>query len=327
MPGPRLELGFPAILTRADFQPVNARKKEEATTGQRSVVADWITDPERGAGFLLARVAVNRMWKHHFGEGLVRTPSDFGTQGDKPALPELLDWLATAFIESGWSQKAMHRLIMTSAAYRQNDAYDEVRAQKDPDNRLWWRRRPMRLEAEVLRDTILYASGKLNQTMYGPGFFVPIPAELAYTQAPVRYPTGIKDGPEIWRRAVYAAVRRSVPAPAMQMFDAPDPTASCGGRDETTVATQALFMLNDDFVRARSRDLAVLVMQQAPADPAAAVRFIWRQAFGRVPQPPEVERGTVFLARQKTLRQGDALAAMVDFCHRAFCLNEFVYVD
>src|SRR5204863_3605375 len=136
---------------------------------------DWMTDSEQGAGPLLARVWVNRVWQHHFGEGLVRTASDFGVRGDRPTHPELLEWIAHDFVAGGWTLKRLHRLIVTSSVYLQDTAFDEARSQVDPDNRLLWRRRPLRLESEILRDAVLAVSGTLNLQPFGPAFKPPIP--------------------------------------------------------------------------------------------------------------------------------------------------------
>src|SRR5262245_29665515 len=177
-----VELGFLSVMTGAhspNDYVVSARSESPSSgsTLQRRALAEWVTDTEHGAGALLARVIVNRVWQHHFGEGLVRTPGDFGVRGERPTHPELLEWLAVELVNGSWHLKSLHRLILTSSVYRQRAAFDSASAQIDPENRLLWRRRPQRLEAEILRDAILAVSGTLNPELFGPAFKPPIPAE------------------------------------------------------------------------------------------------------------------------------------------------------
>src|SRR5207247_2204821 len=178
----RLELGFLTVLMRgkSPAEYLDAARREgpqNRSTLERRALADWITDVEHGAGALLARVMVNRIWQHHFGEGLVRTVSDFGVRGDRPTHPELLEWLARDFVKGGWRLKRLHRLILMSSVYLEDGSFAAARAKLDPDNRLLWRRRPQRLEAEILRDAVLSVSGTLNLEPFGPAFKPPIPAE------------------------------------------------------------------------------------------------------------------------------------------------------
>lgn len=178
----RLSLGFLTVMMRdrtADDYWNAARKTKlrDDSTQQRHAIADWITDTDHGAGVLLARVMVNRVWQHHFGNGIVHTVSDFGTRGDAPTHPELLEWLTGALIRSGWSLKHLHRLILNSAAYRQGTAPNEPNHAIDPSNHLLWRRRPQRLESELFRDAMLTVAGSLNLEMFGPSFKPPIPSE------------------------------------------------------------------------------------------------------------------------------------------------------
>ena len=182
------------------------------TTYQRKALAERMTDVADGTGNLLARVIVNRIWQHHFGPGLVRTPSEFGNQGETPIHPELLDWLASELVSGGWRLKPLHRLIMSSAVYRQGHRTESPKAEEpDPDNLLLSYRRSIRLEAECVRDSILTVSGRLNRKMFGPPFRPLIPKEAIATRSKDPYPADIKDGIGIWRRSVYAFVKRSVP--------------------------------------------------------------------------------------------------------------------
>ena len=176
-----VSLGFLSIVAAKPAErylaEAQAERLRDDSTYQRASVARWIADVEQGAGALLARVIVNRVWQHHFGEGLVRTPSDFGTQGERPTHPELLDWLADWFVAEGWSLKKLHRLILTSNTYRMSKAWNAQYGEKDPENRLWWRAPYHRLEIEAIRDSMLAISGRLDPTMYGPSIYPQIPKE------------------------------------------------------------------------------------------------------------------------------------------------------
>ena len=237
-----VSLGFLTVLTRnATPEEFWARARQQArrndTTQQRRAVAEWMTDLEHGAGPLVARVMVNRVWQHHFGQGLVRTVNDFGARSDPPTHPELLEWLADEFVKSGWSLKTLHRRILNSAVYRQDTAHDEAAAKADPENRLLWRRRPMRLEAEILRDSLLAVSGTLNPAMYGPAVKAPItPDAIQARNMKDPYPKNAQDTFATRRRSVYVFHKRVVQQPLMQAFDGPDATISCGRRENTTVA-------------------------------------------------------------------------------------------
>lgn len=268
----------------------------------RLALARWLTDTEAGAGRLLARVIVNRLWQHHLGNGIVRTPNDFGAQGEPPTHPELLDWLANELIRSGWSLKTIHKLILTSAVYMQDCTINPEAVKADPDNRLWWRRAPRRLEAEALRDTLLSIGGTLDLTMYGPG-------------------TLEEASP---RRSVYLTVKRSRLLPMLQTFDAPEPIQGIGARQKTTAATQALAMMNSPLVRQQADRLAQRVRPKSAAGLPAAIGQAYRHALGRAPSVAETERATRFV-----LQQGDKGrdAALADFCQVLLCSNEFLYVD
>ena len=325
-PGEEVRPGPLAGLTAADYHPP-AKPSDARGTFFRGALAHWMTDPERGAGRLLARVMVNRLWYHHFGEGLVRTPSDFGSQGDTPALPELLDWLAADLIDGGWRVKRLHKAIVMSSTYRQAAAGEPAAA--DPENRLWSRRRPVRAEAEALRDAILAVSGRLNPAMYGPGVKVPVPAELIVTrtEGPGNYPKDIPEGPDVWRRSVYVYAKRTVPVPATSLFDGADPSCSVGRRDRTTVAPQALMLMNSEFARGCGGAFADVVRRSAPDADRAWAEAAFRRALGRSPTAAEAETAERFLARQTRLRGGDRAAALTDFCQAVLSLNEFLYID
>ena len=324
---PQAPVGFGVLQVLARTAAAPVPQPGAKTTGQRAALAKWLTDPQEGAGFLMARVMANRLWYHHFGEGLVRTLNDFGTQGETPALPGLLDWLASELIQRKWSMKEMHRLILISAVYQQDTTHDERRAAIDPENRLWWKRRPVRLEAEILRDSILAVSGRLVLKMGGPGDFQPVPPEAVLSRLGQAYPKNIADGPDLWRRSVYAFVKRTVPTPLFQMFDGPDNSTSCGRRTQTTVSPQALLLMNDDFVRRRSADFARRITTENPNDSGARVEQAFRIALGRDPSSGERAQGLKFLAAQADRNSGDEARALDDFCQVLFGMNEFLYVD
>jgi hypothetical protein len=338
----RMDLGFLTVLTTdktADDYWKTARetKLRDDSTQQRRALAEWITDLDHGAGALLARVIVNRVWQHHFGEGLVRTVGDFGTRGEPPTHPELLEWLAEDFVRNGWSIKHLHRLIVTSATYRQGPPRNESNLAIDPDNRLLWCRRPQRLEAEALRDAMLASADSLNVTMFGPSFRAPI-VEEAMQARNLRdpYPSGIKDSYETRKRSVYMFHKRVIQNPLMQAFDAPDAQVTCTQRMNTTVAPQGLALLNDPFVRLRAKEFAGRLKLEAGGDPASQVRKAFLLAVGREPTTEELGDSTAFLAsqaearakRDATVPTEDArLLALTDFCQMMFALNEFIYID
>jgi len=360
-------LGFLSALTRGKtseeyWTAARSHRRRDDSTQQRRALAEWMTDIEDGAGMLVARVIVNRVWQHHFGQGLVRTVNDFGTRCDSPTHPELLEWLTSEFVKSGWRLKTLHRLIMTSAVYLQESAaaasqqsaavfessaelfinektaaLSRDAATVDPDNRLLWRRRPQRIQAEVLRDAMLVVSGTLNTQMLGPAVKAPIVSEAIQARnMKDPYPKNLKDTAATRRRSVYMFHKRVVQHPLMQAFDGPDAQASCGRRENTTVAPQALALLNDRFVRACAIDFARRVEKESGAETDAQVRLAWRLALAREPSTDELNSGVDFIKSQiqerltrdsnksKTEMQQLALA---DFCQALFALNEFIYVD
>jgi hypothetical protein len=294
----------PALLTGSDGKPL---------ADSRLGLASFLTDVDRGAGPLAARVIVNRLWHHHFGRGIVATPNDLGTQGDPPSHPELLEWLATRLVENRWSLKSIHRLIVTSAAYRQGNAVNAPALAKDPDNTLLWQRRPVRLEGEAIRDALLAASGLLDPKLYGrAGLDVKSP-----------------------RRSIYLTVKRSEPVGFLQVFDQPEPVQPVGARGVATVPTQALAMMNSPFVRSAAEGLAkraraALAMPAGDAAGGAAVEYCFTAALSRPPSEPERDKFlTLLAAREQAASPNPAgrQAALADVCQLIFCLNEFVYVD
>lgn len=335
-----VDLGFVTVLTHdktaTDYWKVARTKATRTdTTNQRRALADWMTDPDQGAGALLARVIVNRVWQHHFGEGLVRTPNDFGIRGDRPSHPELLEWLAADFVANGWKMKRLHRMILLSDTYRQGLSSDAAKLKADPENRLLSRMRPLRLEVEAIRDAMLAVSDRLNREMYGPAFKPPIPTEaMVARNLKSSYPTNVVEGPTVWRRSVYMFHKRVVPYPLFQAFDAPDAQQCTGRRNVTTVAPQALAVLNDPFVRSRAEDFAKRLLKVG--DSEKIVEQAYKLAFGRSPTTAQKIAGVDFLtwqSKERSARNAKASAEMVqmqaltDYCQALFGLNEFIYVD
>lgn len=334
-----VKLGFITVLTSKPpedyWKEMQASRQREGSTYQRAALATWITDVDQGAGALLARVIVNRVWRGHFGEGIVRTPSDFGLQGEKPTHPQLLEWLTKDFVANGWKLKRLHRQIMLSQTYLQVSTFSEAAAKVDSENRLLWRHSPIRLEAEALRDAMLVCAGTMNREPFGPGFKPPIPAEaMVARNLKSPYNPEPPDSPNIRRRSVYMFHKRVVPYPLLQTFDRPDALQSCSRRDTTTVAPQALAILNDPFVRDRAIEFADRLIKETGDDPDSAVRSAFAIAAARSPGESELNAATEFIATRRAERQkrgmnetDAARAALADFCQTMFGLNEFLYVD
>lgn len=337
-----VQLGFLSVLTRSRLPEdyLSAAKQhapDVRSSLQRRALAQWMTDVDQGAGALLARVIVNRVWQHHFGEGLSRTTTDFGVRSEAPSHPELLDWLSRDFVDGGWRLKRLHKQILLSSVYQQSTSFDADRAIIDPESRLLWRRRPKRLEAEAIRDAVLAVSGTLNAEAYGPAFKPSIPQEAILarnTKSP--YPSNVPDTPATRRRSVYMFHKRVVQHPLMQVFDAPDASTSCGRRSNTIVAPQALALLNDPFLRIRSVDFAQRVLSEHGPDRATWIAECFKLAIGRAPNDSELHASLDFLQNQIANRLAkhpnasedeNRLQALADYCHGVFCLNEFIYVD
>jgi mono/diheme cytochrome c family protein len=288
----------------------------------RAALADWIASKDNP---LTARVIVNRVWQWHFGQGLVRTPNDFGVRGERPTHPELLDWLAAEFVESGWSLKKLHRLIMLSNTYRQGSGVEQG-SEKDPDNRLLGRFQPRRVEAEVVWDGMRVAAGTLDRKMYGLPVFPP----LDERELIGNYKNWKADPPESAnRRAVYVVARRSFRFPALGAFDPPENVASCGQRDCTVVPNQALTLLNNRGVREHAAAFADRLLGETDRSPEAVAARAWLVAYGRTITADERAEAVAFLrAREKAA--GDASdprkAAVTELCVALFNTNEFIYM-
>ena len=318
-PGPRVMPATPEILGfRAEFREWQDGNR---TSHRRLALARWIASPRNP---LTSRVIVNRIWQFHFGEGIVRTPSDFGLMGESPTHPELLDWLAAWFIENRWSTKALHRLIMTSSTYRMSKEWRPDYGSADPANRLLWRVPYRRLEVEAIRDAMLAVSGHLNSTMYGPSMYPYVPPAAL---------EGSSDPDKIWqpfdeeeasRRTIYALVKRSLIVPMMEVLDLCDTTKSSAMRTNTAVPTQALTLFNGEFVNRQARHFAQRLIDEAPDDWDAQVDLAFRLALARLPGDRERD---YLLALKEDEEAVGRLEVLIQLCRVLFNMSEFVYVD
>ena len=308
-PGDEVSPGYPTVVAGT-----------HASAGQstRAALADWIASPDNP---LTARVMVNRIWQHHFGTGLVSTPSEFGTHGQDPTHPELLDWLASEFIAHGWSIKQMHRLMLTSATYRQSS---QAPASKiDSNNKLYSRMNRLRLEAEVIRDSLLAISGQLNPAFEGPGVFPPVPAELFKG---ARGWTPDKDPHDYSRRSIYIFARRNLRFPFLEVFDAPDTNLSCPARERSTTAPQSLTLLNADEVMNASRATADRLRREA-ASAQDRIALAFQLILGRKPRDTERAIALDFIKTNDRPARDDVDGDYSELCRALFNLNDFVYVE
>ncbi len=297
-------------------------KRRANSSGKRRALAEWLTDARNP---LTARVLVNRLWQHHFGRGIVPTPSDFGKLGELPTHPELLDWLADEFVRGGWQIKRMHRLILLSSAYRMSSRGNAEALRKDPGNALVWRFNMRRLTAEEVRDSMLAVSGQLNRRMAGPGIYPTIPRAVLQGQSMPGSGWGKSPAEEQARRSVYIHVKRSLVVPILETHDLADTDASCAVRYTTTVPTQALGMLNGDFTNEQARALAGRLGGAGPLE--EQVRLAIRLTTGRAAKDEEVKRDVAFIRELIAEGDLDAKAALAAYCLLALNTNEFLYLD
>jgi mono/diheme cytochrome c family protein len=323
-PGQLVGPGVPSVLTdgKTPFQ-VAPPWPGARQTGRRLAFARWLISPDHP---LTARVAVNRIWKHHFGTGIVRTLGNFGKTGSPPTHPELLDWLAREFVRQGWSVKAMHRLMMTSATYRQSSALTADQQKLDPDNALLSRMPLVRRDAESLYDTLLCVAGRLDGTMFGPGDPVQVRSDGLVT------PSGTVKG---WRRLIYVQQRRKQLSTHLESFDYPQMNPNCIERHESTVAPQALHLLNNGMVYHLAEDFAGRLRREAGSAPARQVERAYLIALGRPPSAAEQQVGLRALAHLAdewaaagtTDRDAAARQALTAYCHALVNSAAFLYVD
>jgi len=276
---------------------------------------------------LFARVMANRLWQYHFGRGIVRSPNNFGVQGDKPTHPELLDYLATEFQKNGYHLKAMHRLIMTSSAYRMSDRLDEKAMQLDPQNDLLWRFDIRRLTAEEIRDSILAVNGTLNAKMFGPSVYPHIPAAVLAGQSRPGNGWPESNASESARRSVYVHVKRSLHLPLLENFDSAESDHTCPVRFVTVQPSQSLGMMNGSFAQEEAAKLAERLRKEAGDDATAQVKLAWRLVTCREPNDSEVSKSLHLIESLRSKDGPSRKVAMDGFCLMMLNLNEFVYVN
>ena len=286
---------LPAIVARSDLP-------------DRLDLARWLVDPKNP---LTARVTVNRVWQRYFGKGLVATENDFGTQGDRPTHPELLDWLATQFIENGWSLKQLHRLIVTSATYRQSSHQRDDLLKADPYNKLLGRQQRLRLEAESIRDVSLSASGLLSTEIGGPSVYPPQPEGIyRFTQKKQHW--GNSEGPARYRRGMYTYLWRSSPYPFLKTFDAPDATVTCTRRSRSNTPLQALTLANDVAFFEIAQGFAAELLNQDVGNDSERIVYAFRRCLARYPTQEEIKQFVKFLDTQREqYRQSEEAASAV----------------
>lgn len=337
MPGDVVEPGIPEKLStaepttvgRASARPrpkIDPEERAEArptpshsfahipANRRRAALAEWIASDKN---VLTARVIANRVWQWHFGEGIVRTPNDFGIRGDRPSHPELLDWLASELIAHGWSLKHLHRVIMSSATYQMAATADAATLQRDPDNALLTRFQPHRLQAEVIWDNIRFAAGSLDLTLYG----LPIAPPLDEQEQLGNYRKWPASTPEeANRRAIYILVKRSFRFPMLSAFDLPDNISSCGRRDITTIPNQALTLLNNRTMQQQAAAFAERLLKETGGQLDAVPARAWLHAYGRRIGEDERKQSLAFLASR-----GGGKPAVAELCLAIFNTNEFIY--
>lgn len=318
----------PAVL-RAGLKPYQPAAPFPDTTGRRLGLAKWLTQPDHP---LTARVMVNRLWMHHFGRGIVASPSNFGRTGVAPSHPALLDWLATEFVRNGWSLKKMHRLMVTSTAYRQSSAIDTAAQTADPDNTLLWRMPLRRMDAEQLHDSILLAAGRLDPTPFGE------PVAVDSKPGGEILAKGSRSG---WRRSIYVLQRRTTPMTMLEVFDLPPMSPNCIERSNSTVSTQALQMMNSEMIRERARFLAGRLMDEFPLQREKQIEQLYLRTLARRPTAHETAKALSDIdklipywtdhlqseqsagPRQETARW----SSLASFCHAMLSSAEFAFID
>ncbi|HYP12682.1 MAG TPA: PSD1 and planctomycete cytochrome C domain-containing protein [Bryobacteraceae bacterium] len=311
--GPVVAPGVLSVVSESDYTFPDA-PEDAKSSWRRKAFAEWLVSTDNP---LTARVMVTRIWQHHFGEGLVRTPSNFGKMGEPPSHPELLDWLAVEFMQNGWSVKHMHRLVMNSESYQMSSDDISENLQLDRENRLWWRMPRNRLEAEAIRDQILAVAGSLDKTLGGPGVYPYIAPELYQSSTGRKWPGKPDDDPSTWRRSIYVYSKRSIRYPMFEAFDQPNLANSCERRNRSTIAPQALLLMNNNFALFQSKQFAERLRQEAGDDPGAQIERAFRLALGRPPSEREKANSIAYV------RGGSD--RLDEFCHAMFNLNEFVY--
>ncbi len=317
--GEKVTPGVPAVLSNGEEFAHDEPDDRSFVPERRRKLAEWLAGPDHP---LTARVIVNRIWQGHFSRGLVTTPNNFGRQGQPPTHPKLLDWLATDFVQQGWSIKKLHKQILLSSAYQMSTAYNDANAEIDSENQYLWRMNRRRLEAETLRDSVLAVSGTINWKAGGRPVLPPLTEEERLGMWDVDDWPESMDPADHNRRSVYVFVKRQFPYPMFTTFDAPDSSTSCGRRDTTTVAPQALTLLNSNFMIEKAGALASRLREDFGDDPEAWVDGAWNLAFARPPSDEERRRALDMFTESSAPD-----SELTRFALMVFNLNEFLYVD
>jgi hypothetical protein len=328
-PGQAVEPGLPAVLSGKPLEPP---KTLMHSTGRRLWLARWLTSPEHP---LTARVMVNRIWQHHFGEGLVASENDFGVMGVSPSHPELLDWLAAEFMSNDWQVKRLHRLILLSSTYQMAATPNAEANRVDPDNTLLWRWRQRRIGAEAFRDSVLAISGQLNQQMAGPSVYPKLPRAVLEGQSRPGDGWGKSDERQASRRSIYVFAKRSLAVPELELMDSPDTTSSCEQRPVSTTGPQALTFLNGEFMHKQADYLASRLEREVGSRPRDQLHRAFELVLCRPPHEAELNASLAFLERHEKLiaeetksdgaGQGRGHRALAAFCLVLLNTNEFAY--
>ena len=321
--GDRVEPAFPEVL--GFDKPILKTVNEEApSSGRRRVFAEWVAGDENP---LTARVIVNRIWQHHFGRGLVRTPNDFGFNGARPTHPQLLDWLARWFMEEGWSIKSLHRMIVLSATYQMSSKDHSLGLARDPNNNLFWRYDMRRLDAEAIRDGVMSVSGMLNRQQFGPSVYPDIPPAVRAGASRPEDAWGVSPIEQQHRRSIYVFVKRSLMEPLMSAFDLADTDSSCPERFTTVVPTQALTTLNGQFFNQQASFFVQRLRDECGENTVSQITRGLRLAFGRIPDDAEISRCVEWIRRWNEEEGISHDQALFYFCLIVLNLNEFIFVD
>ncbi len=321
-PGDAVEPGFPEVLSFED-PTIPATGKDAKTSGRRLELARWITRKDNP---LTARVMANRIWQHHFGRGLVRSPNDFGYSGSRPTHPQLLDWLASELVAGNWHLKRLHKLILLSQTYQMSSQDNPAHRAQDPANHLLWRFEMRRLSAEEIRDTILSVAGNLNRKKYGPSIFPRIDQEVLAGQSVPGSHWRPSTPEEQSRRSIYIHTKRSLVVPLIAAFDGAETDNSCPIRFSTTQPTQALATLNGQFLNSQATTFAEALRKQGKPTEDQVQLALWR-GLQRPPQASEVQRGVQLLETLTRHYEITTDKALEYFCLLVLNMNEFVYLD
>jgi cytochrome c553 len=340
-PRQMLTPGELSIIAQPEIEPFKPAQASGGTTGRRLAYAQWLTS---GKHPLVARVLVNRFWLHHMGRGIVNTPGDFGRQGELPTHPELLDWLADEFVKGGWKLKPLHRLIVSSSAYRQSSVNDaSMRA--DPDNRLYARFKIRRLDAETLRDSMLAATNSLIHASYGPPSGIGVDPSgrvvVGIDKGTISAHKVESAGQDDFRRSIYVQVRRSKPLTVLDAFDAPTMVPNCEMRSQTTVAPQSLLLMNDTFVLENARRLADRLQAEFPDERRKQIARAWTLLYSTPASESDLARSLAYLEAQtkalaayhhsiqhaKGVVPNPPQEAMASLCQVLCSSNRFLYIE